>query len=111
MPRACSRPDIFSCWRRAAPPPVLARSLAVSRALLHHNWRDLTVRYRQTVIGVAWAVVRPILTMLIFSFIFGRVAKLHSDGATPYPILVFAGLMPWTLFSSILSDASREPGG
>jgi lipopolysaccharide transport system permease protein len=71
-------------------------------------WRDLTVRYRQTVIGIAWAVVRPLLTMLIFTFIFGRVAKLHSDGATPYPILVFAGLMPWTLFSSILSDASAS---
>ena len=71
-------------------------------------WRDLAVRYKQTVIGVAWAVVRPVLTVIIFTFIFGRVAKLHSDGAAPYPIMVFAGLMPWTLFSSILSDASAS---
>ncbi|HEY3797706.1 MAG TPA: ABC transporter permease [Caulobacteraceae bacterium] len=71
-------------------------------------WRDLAVRYKQTVIGVAWAVVRPFLTMVVFTVIFGRIAKLHSDGATPYPILVFAGLMPWTLFSSILGDASNS---
>jgi lipopolysaccharide transport system permease protein len=71
-------------------------------------WRDLAVRYKQTVIGVAWAVVRPFLTMLIFTFIFGRVAKLHSDGTAPYAILVFAGLMPWTLFSTILSEASAS---
>jgi lipopolysaccharide transport system permease protein len=71
-------------------------------------WRDLAVRYKQAVIGVAWAVVRPLLTMLIFTFIFGRVAKLHSDGAAPYPIMVFAGLMPWMLFSTILSEASAS---
>jgi lipopolysaccharide transport system permease protein len=69
-------------------------------------WRDVAVRYKQTVIGVAWAVVRPFLTMLIFTFVFGRLAKLPSDGAAPYPILVFAGLLPWFLFSSILSEAS-----
>jgi len=69
-------------------------------------WRDLAVRYKQTFIGVAWAVVRPFLTMLIFTFIFGRLAKMPSDGAAPYPIMVFAGLMPWTLFSTILSEAS-----
>ena len=71
-------------------------------------WRDLAVRYKQTVIGIAWALVRPLLTMLIFTFVFGRLAKLHSDGSAPYPVMVFAGLMPWTLFSSILSDASSS---
>lgn len=71
-------------------------------------WRDLAVRYKQTVIGIAWAVVRPLLTMLIFTFIFGRIAKLHSDGAAPYPLMVFAGLMPWAVFSGILSDASAS---
>ena len=71
-------------------------------------WRDLAVRYKQTVIGVAWALVRPLLTMLIFTFVFGRLAKLHSDGSAPYPVMVFSGLMPWTLFSSILSDASSS---
>jgi lipopolysaccharide transport system permease protein len=70
-------------------------------------WRDVTVRYKQTVIGVAWALVRPFVTMVIFSLLFGRIAKLPSVGA-PYPIMVFAGLLPWFLFSSILSDASNS---
>src|SRR6202790_5251702 len=69
-------------------------------------WRDVAVRYKQTVIGVAWALVRPFLTMVIFTFVFGRLAKLPSDGSAPYPILVFAGMLPWFLFSSILGDAS-----
>ena len=70
-------------------------------------WRDLAVRYKQTVIGIAWALVRPLLTMLIFTFVFGRLAKLHSDGSAPYPVMVFAGLMPWTLFSSILPNLTQ----
>jgi len=69
-------------------------------------WRDVAVRYKQTVIGVAWAVVRPFLTMVIFTVVFSRLAKLPSDGSTPYPILVFVGMLPWFLFSSILADAS-----
>src|SRR3954471_16148912 len=71
-------------------------------------WRDLAVRYKQTVIGVAWAVIRPFLTMAIFTVIFGRLAKMPSDGATPYPVMVFAGMLPWFLFSTILSDASTS---
>jgi lipopolysaccharide transport system permease protein len=69
-------------------------------------WRDVAVRYKQTVIGVAWALVRPVLTMVVFTVVFGRLAKLPSDGAAPYPVLVFAGMLPWFLFSSILSEAS-----
>jgi lipopolysaccharide transport system permease protein len=71
-------------------------------------WRDIAVRYKQTVIGVAWAIVRPFLTMIVFTVIFGRIAKLPSDGAAPYPILVFAGMLPWFLFSNILSEASNS---
>ena len=71
-------------------------------------WRDVAVRYKQTVIGIAWAIVRPLLTMLIFTVLFGTLARLPSDGATPYPLLVFAGMLPWFLFSSILSDASHS---
>jgi ABC-type polysaccharide/polyol phosphate export permease len=71
-------------------------------------WRDVAVRYKQTVIGVAWAIVRPLLTMVIFTVLFGTLARLPSDGATPYPLLVFAGMLPWFLFSSILSDASHS---
>lgn len=69
-------------------------------------WRDISVRYKQTVIGVAWALLRPLLTMVVFTIIFGKLANLPSDGSVPYPVLVFAGMLPWFLFSSILSDAS-----
>jgi homopolymeric O-antigen transport system permease protein len=71
-------------------------------------WRDIAVRYKQTVIGVAWAVVRPFLTMLIFTVIFGIVAKLPSEGDAPYALLVLAGMLPWTLFSTALGDASNS---
>jgi homopolymeric O-antigen transport system permease protein len=71
-------------------------------------WRDLAVRYKQTVIGVAWALIRPFLTMVIFTVIFGRIAKLPSDGSAPYPLMVFAGMLPWTFFSSGLNDASNS---
>ena len=69
-------------------------------------WRDVAVRYKQTVIGVAWALVRPFVTMVIFTVVFGILAKLPSEGTAPYPIMVFAGMLPWTLFSTILSDGS-----
>ena len=69
-------------------------------------WRDVSVRYKQTLIGAAWAVVRPFLTMVVFTIIFGRLAKLPSDGAAPYALMVFAGLLPWTFFATALSDAS-----
>jgi lipopolysaccharide transport system permease protein len=69
-------------------------------------WRDVSVRYKQTIIGVAWALIRPLLTMVVFTIIFGRVAKLPSDGSAPYALMVFAAMLPWTLFSSALSEAS-----
>src|ERR1017187_2503929 len=71
-------------------------------------WRDLSVRYKQTVIGVLWALIRPFLTMLVFTVLFGRIAKLPSDGTTPYALMVFAGLLPWTFFSTGLADASNS---
>lgn len=71
-------------------------------------WRDLSVRYKQTVIGVAWAVVRPILTMLVFTFVFGTVANLKSHGTAPYALMVFAGLLPWQFFSTALTDSSNS---
>jgi homopolymeric O-antigen transport system permease protein len=71
-------------------------------------WRDLAVRYKQTVIGVLWALIRPLLTMVVFTVIFGRIAKLPSDGSAPYPLLVFAGILPWTLFATGLGDASNS---
>lgn len=71
-------------------------------------WRDIAVRYKQTLIGVAWAVLRPFMTMIVFTVIFGRVAKFASDGSAPYPVLVFAGMLPWFLFATILSEASNS---
>jgi homopolymeric O-antigen transport system permease protein len=71
-------------------------------------WRDIAVRYKQTAIGVAWAVVRPFLTMIIFTIVFGRIAKLPSEGNAPYALLVFAGMLPWTFFSTALADASNS---
>jgi len=71
-------------------------------------WRDVSVRYKQTVIGVAWAVIRPVLAMIVFTVIFGKIAKLPSDGTTPYALLVFAGLLPWQFFSTSLSEASSR---
>lgn len=68
------------------------------------TWRDLTLRHRQTVLGVAWSVIRPLTMVLIFTFVFGRVAKLPSDGSAPYPLMVFAGLLPWSLISNIVGQ-------
>jgi lipopolysaccharide transport system permease protein len=70
-------------------------------------WRDLLVRYKQTIFGVLWAVVRPLVTMLILVVIFGSVAGLPSDGV-PYPILVLGGMLPWQFFSSALSESSSS---
>jgi lipopolysaccharide transport system permease protein len=71
-------------------------------------WRDVAVQYKQTVVGAAWAIVRPLLTMIIFTVVFGNLAKLPSEGATPYPVLVMAGMLPWFLFSTILGNASNS---
>jgi lipopolysaccharide transport system permease protein len=71
------------------------------------SWRDIKVRYKQTVIGAAWGIIRPLLTMLIFSVVFGRVAKMADPAAHyPYTLLVFAGLLPWQFFSTALSESS-----
>lgn len=71
-------------------------------------WRDLSVRYKQTIIGISWALIRPILTMLVFTVVFGRIAKLPSDGTAPYALMVFAGMLPWIFFSTGLAEASNS---
>lgn len=71
------------------------------------TWRDILVRYKQTAIGVAWALIRPFLTMVVFTVVFGKLAKLPSEGV-PYPILVFAAMLPWQFFSNALSEASNS---
>ena len=71
-------------------------------------WRDVAVRYKQTIVGAAWAIIRPLLTMVVFTVIFGRLAKLPSEGDVPYAVMVYAGMLPWYLFSGILSEASNS---
>ncbi|WP_254958617.1 MULTISPECIES: ABC transporter permease [unclassified Cyanobium] len=71
-------------------------------------WRDIAVRYKQTFIGVGWALIRPFLTMVVFTVIFGRLARLPSQGDAPYALLVFAGVLPWQFFSTALSSCSES---
>ena len=71
-------------------------------------WRDISVRYKQTIIGILWAIIRPFLTMVVFTVIFGRIAKLPSDGSAPYALMVFAAMLPWSLFSNALSESSNS---
>ena len=71
-------------------------------------WRDVAVRYKQTIIGATWALIRPLLTIVVFTVIFGRIAKLPSEGDAPYPLMVFAGMLPWALFASGITDASNS---
>ena len=70
-------------------------------------WRDILVRYKQTAIGIIWALIRPFLTMVVFTVVFGKIAQLPSDGV-PYPILVFAGMLPWQFFANALSECSNS---
>ena len=70
-------------------------------------WRDILVRYKQTVLGIAWALLQPFLTMIVFTIVFGKVAKLPTNGV-PYPVLVFAALLPWQFFSRALSESSMS---
>jgi lipopolysaccharide transport system permease protein len=70
-------------------------------------WRDILVRYKQTIIGMAWALIRPFLTMVVFTVVFGTLAKLPSEGA-PYPILVFSAMLPWQFFANALSECSNS---
>lgn len=70
-------------------------------------WRDIAVQYKQTIIGVLWAVIRPLLTMIIFVVVFGKIAQLPSEGV-PYPIFVFAAMLPWTFFATAFASASNS---
>jgi len=84
------------------------RDILVYRELLYFlAWRDILVRYKQTVIGVAWSVIRPFLTMVVFTVVFGKIAKLPSDGV-PYPILVYAAMLPWQFFANALQESSNS---
>ena len=70
-------------------------------------WRDILVRYKQTAIGIAWSVIRPLATMLVFTIVFGKLAKLPSNGV-PYPVMVFAAMLPWQFFANALTESSNS---
>ncbi|HEV7682707.1 MAG TPA: ABC transporter permease, partial [Pyrinomonadaceae bacterium] len=84
------------------------RELWAHRELLYYMiWRDVKVRYKQTALGIAWAVIQPFFTMLIFTIFFGRLAAIPSDNI-PYPIFAYAGLLPWTFFSNAVTNSSNS---
>jgi len=84
------------------------RDLWRYRELLYFlAWRDILVRYKQTVVGVAWSLIRPLLTMLVFTVVFGKLAKLPSEGV-PYPLLVMTGMLPWQFFATALSESGNS---
>ncbi len=76
--------------------------------LLILAWRDVSVRYKQTVIGLSWAVLRPLVTATVFTVVFGRLARMPTEGAAPYVLVVASAILPWTLFSLVLTDASAS---
>ena len=89
-------------------PSLKLREVWASRELIYFLiWRDIKVRYKQTVLGGGWAIIQPLFTMLIFSFFFGRLAKVPSDGI-PYPLFAFSALVPWSLFSHGLNQAANS---
>jgi lipopolysaccharide transport system permease protein len=84
------------------------RDLWTYRELIYFMvWRDVKVKYKQTLLGMAWAVVQPIMTMIVFTFVFDKVAKLPTEGI-PYPVFSFTGLLPWGLFATALNQGSRS---
>ena len=88
--------------------PLDLRGLWAYRELLYFlTWRDVKVRYKQTLLGAAWAIIQPLFTMIIFSLLFGRLAGIKSDGI-PYPIFAYAGLLPWTFFSNAVTASGNS---
>jgi lipopolysaccharide transport system permease protein len=88
--------------------PIDLKSLWDYRELLYFlTWRDVKVRYKQTALGAAWAIIQPLFTMIVFSIFFGKLARMPSDGI-PYPIFAYAGLMPWTFFSNAVNSSGNS---
>src|SRR5438552_12231103 len=88
--------------------PLQLRELWEYRELLYFlAWRDIKVRYKQTVIGIAWAIIQPVVTMVVFSVFFGRLAKIPSEGV-PYPVFAYTALLPWQLFAQALAESGNS---
>ena len=101
LPRTRREPSKGWAW------PKLRELWEYRELLFFFAWRDIKVRYKQTVLGALWAIIQPIFTMVIFSLFFGRLAKVPSDGL-PYPIFSYAALVPWTFFANALNQASNS---
>src|SRR5580704_12864378 len=85
----------------------LADVWAYRELLFFLVWRDIKVRYKQTALGAAWAIIQPVMTMVVFSIFFGRLARVPSDGV-PYPVFAYAALLPWQLFAFALTESSNS---
>ena len=101
LPRTRRKPSGGWAW------PKFRELWEYRELLFFFVWRDIKVRYRQTVMGALWAIIQPLFTMVIFSLFFGRLAKVPSDGL-PYPIFSYAALVPWTFFATALTQASNS---
>jgi lipopolysaccharide transport system permease protein len=101
LPRTRREPSKGWAW------PKLRELWEFRELLYFFAWRDIKVRYRQTVMGVLWAIIQPFFTMVIFSLFFGRLANIPSEGV-PYPVFSFAALVPWTFFANALTQASNS---
>jgi lipopolysaccharide transport system permease protein len=106
--RPASNPDVFVIQPSRGWLKVNLRDLWHYRELLYFLvWRDVKVRYKQTALGAAWAILQPFMTMVVFSIFFGRLAKIPSEGV-PYPVFAFTALLPWQLFAYALSESSNS---
>lgn len=105
-----AEPEHFDLWIEAGrTEKKYWRDLWRYRELFYFlAWRDILVRYKQTTIGVAWALVRPFLTMVVFTFVFNRIAGLRAPESVPYPLLVFGAMLPWQFFATALGEASNS---
>src|SRR5258705_6657103 len=101
LPRTRRKPSSGWAW------PRLRELWEYRELLFFFVWRDIKVRYKQTVLGALWAIIQPFFTMVVFSLFFGRLAKIPSDGL-PYPIFSFAALVPWTFFATSLTNSSNS---
>jgi lipopolysaccharide transport system permease protein len=103
-----SEPPVLHIRPRRGWQPLDLKQLWEYRELMYFlSWRDIKVRYKQTALGAAWAVIQPLMTMVVFSIFFGKLAKMPSDGI-PYPLFAYAALVPWTFFANSLTQASNS---
>lgn len=99
---------LFVVEARKSTAGIDVKELWAHRELLYFLiWRDVKIRYKQTLLGAAWAIIQPLLTMLVFTFIFGKVAKIDSNGI-PYPVFAYAALLPWTFFANAITTSGNS---